>query len=334
MDKVIAKSLFINLVKISRERGIGLANLPMDLNSILSQETQMIPFDKYALLFEFLLEKTGDKSLGLHIGEQFNMTALGIVGQLIQASSTIEEGLNQTIQNFNLISNVLAFKLETDRQRCLLKIEVDAESNSRHPDSCYHLILSSMVFAYREIEYLTLKKPLPIEISLTLEAESPKEFKRVFRQPVRFNSKENAIAFDKKLLEEKIIFADYELFLVLEGLASSRLSESSQKTDSFTNTLRTMIFSLLDPAFPTLTDVASNLNMSERKVQRKLRAEGMSYSRLIQDIKKEVALNYLKKDLSIKEISYLMGYSEASAFVNAFKGWFRHSPANYRLNSL
>ena len=41
-------------------------------------------------------------------------------------------------------------------------------------------------------------------------------------------------------------------------------------------------------------------------------------------------MSYLKKDMSIKEVSYLMGYAEPSAFVNAFKKWFGRTPLSFR----
>ena len=76
--------------------------------------------------------------------------------------------------------------------------------------------------------------------------------------------------------------------------------------------------------------MAANLNLSPRSLQRKLGQEGTSYSAITEEIKKDLAISYLEKDLSIKEVSYLMGYSEPSTFVTAFKKWFGKTPLGFR----
>jgi AraC-like DNA-binding protein len=330
MDKIISKNLFVNLIRYARQQGINLNKLPVDISADSSGENEFIAFNRYALVFEYLLDKSGDDLLGLHIGEQYNMAALGLVGQIIQASRTIREGLERGTEYFNLISNVLQMELSHGGKNCSLVFKANQEALKTFPATTKHLIISSMVFAYREIFFLTIKHTLPVEVTFDFDMPHHEEFKRVFRQTVKFNSKGNVLTFDNQILSEKIIFSDYELLMVMEGLACKRLEENKRNLKAFSGRLKSLVYALIDPRFPTLSAIAGNLNMSERNVQRRLKAEGMSYSELILSIKKEIALEYLKKDLSIKEISYLLGYSEASAFVNAFRGWFNDSPASYR----
>ncbi|MEL6537661.1 MAG: helix-turn-helix transcriptional regulator, partial [Bacteroidota bacterium] len=136
--------------------------------------------------------------------------------------------------------------------------------------------------------------------------------------------------FPAELLARPIVWADYELLLTLERVACQRLADQEQQLSTLTDTLRAIIYTLLSPQFPSLESVAAQVHLSVRELQRRLKAEGTSFARLKTEIRKELALHYLSQELSTKEITYLMGYSEPSAFVSAFTGWFGQSPGQYR----
>ena len=58
---------------------------------------------------------------------------------------------------------------------------------------------------------------------------------------------------------------------------------------------------------------------------------GTPYKQLIDELRKEFAMNYLKKDeLSISEVAYLLDYADASAFVRSFKRWTQMTPVQFR----
>ena len=71
---------------------------------------------------------------------------------------------------------------------------------------------------------------------------------------------------------------------------------------------------------PKITEIASLLQTSERSLRRKLDNEGLSYSGLRNDFRRDLAIEYLKStDLAAKEIAYLLGYDNISSFRRAFK---------------
>jgi len=103
-----------------------------------------------------------------------------------------------------------------------------------------------------------------------------------------------------------------------------------QQQASFSEQLKALVYTLLDPAFPSLKMISLQLGMSERNIQRKLKEEKTTYSQLITEMKKSMAAEFLQQKLSIKETTYLLGYSEPSAFIHAFISWYGVSPKNYQ----
>ena len=73
------------------------------------------------------------------------------------------------------------------------------------------------------------------------------------------------------------------------------------------------------------------LKLSRRTLQRRLKAEKTSFQRVLNEVRAELAVNYLR-DARLKclEIAMLLGYSNISSFTTAFKSWYDMPPAEYR----
>ncbi len=74
--------------------------------------------------------------------------------------------------------------------------------------------------------------------------------------------------------------------------------------------------------------------MSSRTLTRRLAEDGLTYKGLLDELRRKLALQYLKdRQISIKKVAYLLGYSEVPAFYHAFRRWTRSSPVQHRLKS-
>ncbi len=74
--------------------------------------------------------------------------------------------------------------------------------------------------------------------------------------------------------------------------------------------------------------------MSSRTLTRRLTEEGLTYKGLLDEVRRKLALQYLKdRRISLKKVTYLLGYSEVSAFYHAFRRWTGSSPVQHRLKS-
>ena len=78
-------------------------------------------------------------------------------------------------------------------------------------------------------------------------------------------------------------------------------------------------------------DVASDLNMSERTLRRKLREENTSFRNLVDQLRMEMAIKYLRDtDLNVEAISESLGFSDAANFRQAFRRWTKAAPHAFR----
>jgi AraC-like DNA-binding protein len=80
-----------------------------------------------------------------------------------------------------------------------------------------------------------------------------------------------------------------------------------------------------------LAAIAAKLHMSARSLQRRLQSEGTSFAEVLSDMRRDMALRYLRDPrIYIGEVAFLLGFLDVTAFHRAFKRWTGSTPAEYR----
>jgi AraC-like DNA-binding protein len=78
-------------------------------------------------------------------------------------------------------------------------------------------------------------------------------------------------------------------------------------------------------------DVAQNLSMSARTLRRKLREENSSFRQVVDELRRDVAIRYLREtDLPVKDIAESLGFSDAANFRQAFRRWTKAAPYEFK----
>jgi len=154
-------------------------------------------------------------------------------------------------------------------------------------------------------------------------------FIEYFRCPVQFEAPENMLVFDKAMFEHILPTAHAELARVNDQVVMAYLARFDR--DDLITRIRTLLIEQLPSGAPNQTSVARELHMSTRNLQRRLATEGTSFRELVEDIRKELAQQYLKeRHRPIGEIAYLLGFSEPSNFTRFFRGHAGVSPKEFR----
>src|SRR5215475_3913476 len=111
-----------------------------------------------------------------------------------------------------------------------------------------------------------------------------------------------------------------------EALSCRKASRGSLRPD-----LENTIALLLPHGKAHAGEISRKLGMSERTLARRLSREGLTLTRVLGNLKLELAKRYLlDEDLTISEIAWRLGYREASAFTHAFHRWFGKTPREMR----
>jgi len=107
---------------------------------------------------------------------------------------------------------------------------------------------------------------------------------------------------------------------------SRSLSESS-----FASRVRKAIMEGLSSGKPSAAEVARNLAIAQRTLQRKLQEEGTTFQDVADEVRKELALQYVQSgEYDLSEVTYLTGFSSTSSFTRAYKAWTGRTPSEDR----
>lgn len=277
------------------------------------------------------VQLSGDESFGLHFGESLQLSAIGMVGEIIKSSNSVGEALTIAASLTHLVTT--DFELRVTRDATTFSVIFDPVNPVWQSSvSAIQMLDLLMVFVIHELDGLMLKKIKPLSADFMRPIGDMGEFDRVMRCSTESEASENKVTFDLAYWNEPIITANYALQNQLLRDIAPLISFNAGK-----QALRKRIYHyLLTNSYlgaASLEDIASNFNISPRTLQRRLRDEGISFQQLADDARKTLAINYLKaRTHPVKHISYILGYNELSAFTRTFKRWTGTTPVSFQKN--
>src|SRR5581483_11425606 len=169
---------------------------------------------------------------------------------------------------------------------------------------------------------------VPRELRVTYDSESP-HLQNVVGCPVRCDANEDAWAFDKAWLDGPATLGNEVTYVEVVKLCDRLLRDMRLEIGLAGSVREVLLVNLAQPM--TLDGLARRLKMPARTLKRKLRQEGTSYRKIVNDLRKQLAIRYLNDtELSLEDIASVLGYAEPAAFRHAFRRWTRESPGKFR----
>lgn len=139
----------------------------------------------------------------------------------------------------------------------------------------------------------------------------------------------NAIVFRNKDLIIPFVTENNNMWEYMERELNQRLQEMEQD-ESFSATVRKLLFELVPSGVSDAERIAEELNMSKRTLQRKLKDENTTYNEQLNHTRELLVRNYLQMDMTLDEIAFLVNYTDAKSLSRAFKTWTGMSITEYK----
>jgi len=148
---------------------------------------------------------------------------------------------------------------------------------------------------------------------------------------VRFKSSRNALVFRNTDLDQPFVTQNDELLKTIGAQLDADLQQRNTSAgigEQVKHTLRRF----LAGKRPMLQQVARELRMSTRTLQRHLAEADITFQQLVEDTRRELAHHYLQHStVELNETAFLLGYEDANSFFRAFHGWEGATPGEWRM---
>lgn len=171
----------------------------------------------------------------------------------------------------------------------------------------------------------------PLRVELVQPRTHIKALERHFGCPVVSGAAHNALVFRSSDAALPFVTRNAELLDMLAPQFDLELQQRAAREDSFLELVRNAIQQKLTGHRPVMDDIAHDLRLSPRTLQRRLQELGSSYQRLLDEARHEMARYYLRNSvLELAEAAYLLGYEDANSFARAFRSWEGMPPKHWR----
>ena len=273
-------------------------------------------------LWSLATEATGDQCFGLEVAQAWHPTTFHALGYSALASETLREALQRMVRYSRVVTTGARIELEQNGDEVTVKLSGSLPDDQMVPASI-DAGVASIVILCRQGRG---GKVDPVRVKLTrAEPGCANRLRAFFGCPVDFGAPENSLVFRASDLDAQLPTANPVLLRVNEQVLTDYLARLDR--GEVTVQVQAKLIQLLPSGELDESSIARALNLSLRSMQRKLKARGVSFRKLLDDTRRQLAEQYLKDStLSVSEIAYLLGFAEVSSFSRAFRRWTGHAP--------
>ena len=295
------------------------------------QPAQRIPQRQYESFLLQLALQSGDEHLGFHIGHQVMPAIYGALPALAFSAANGREALTIALRYQALAAgNVEGFEASEkgDGMLCTWTMVHQNPVMRRHVTDNVFALMAHM------LRFVSGRTNLGARL-ITLEYAAPSaDVRRAMEQlygcPVRFAASANQIDMGPAILDAPLNIHDPEQLRVAEELARKQLGEQ-QQSQTWLAQVKRQVRDLMVVRSPRRETVAERLNISVRTLDRRLAEEGLTWQKLLDSMRSQLAREYLADpEMNVQMIATRLGFADVRAFQRRFKVWTGTSPSDYR----
>ncbi len=316
---------------LAQERGITAEQVlhKAGLEPALFADPQgRIPLAHHFRLVTAIVELTQDPGIGFELGCRSPVTVHGSLGYALLCCATLEEATKLLQRFWELRAKGLGFSYQLQGEWNVISFYSKLPLSGQLRRLVFDFILTSV---YRGIQFLA--GPLEAPGEIWFDYPEPDYYSRFKHRlpPIRYNMAELQIRIPgPDLMHQRLPLANPEGLSLAIAQCEREYALLGEGCEDVLTRAKTLL-NLSGDGYPSLDDLASQLNLSPRSLRRQLQAQGSSYRRLLEEARRRDAINLLTKpELEIQKIAELLGYTDPANFTRAFRQWTGKSPSQYR----
>jgi len=290
----------------------------------LEDPEMLIPRDAMRELLEITARATQTEDLALRLAAQRKLSALGPISLVLREDPTPRAALDTLCRYLKLVNASLTIHVEETGSVVVIREDLLPTPGLPMRQSV-ELAVGGM---FRMLSELIGQHWRPLEVCFTHRPPRDVSAHRAFfGQNVKFNQEFNGLVCKASDLSRPRESGDQ----VAAGFARKYLEAALvDRGESVQETCRQIILALLPGGACSAQEVARFLHVDRRTLHRRLDAEGVTFSRLVDQVRSDLVKRHLREsDLPLNEVAELLGFSRPSSFSHWFHGLFGCSASQW-----
>ncbi len=284
-------------------------------------------------LLEYAADALDDSALGLHLAEQADPRDAGILFYITAGAKDVNEAVALFVRYCRIVNEATRVKLARTSEG--VAVEFNVVGAPRH--SARQNLEFALAVYLKGLREITGRHVRPIRAAFAHARNSRlREFERFFGCPVEFGhapseGASDLLEFAGGILALPLVNADPKIVEALRPFCDAAARERSTAS----GTLRAAVESELEKLLPNgkaqRHRIAHKLALSTRTLSRRLASEGTTYEDVVDELRRTLALQYIKEQgISLSQIAWLLGYEGSASFSHAFRRWTGRAPSDMR----
>jgi AraC-like DNA-binding protein len=308
---------------LSPEAVLRHAGLPI---ALFNSDRILVSTDQFFALHRGIAEASNDPAIGLKLGTEERVERYDPVKLAALSARSFRDAVERSAR-YKQLTCPEEIRLLEGRNECAVQfmwLLAHEQEPALLVDVCFAWILA---LAQRG----TGRAIHPKRIELQRPPINRELYEAHFRCPVKFKAAQNSLVFSKSDIELPFVTYNADLLATVAPQLEAELNEQlAQK--NLNEQAKAILKQLLAGQRPAIQDLARELHLSTRTLQRRLTEQGISFQRVLDEARRELAHHYLlHSSRELNETAYLLGYEDANSFFRAFRQWEGTTPGEWRL---
>ncbi len=298
------------------------AGLPMGL---FDQDKILVTTEEFFALYAGIGAASGDPAIGLKLGTEDRMEFYDPIFIAALYARSLRDALER-LARYKELTCPERIRLVEGTRECAVHFDwllAHEPEPALLVDVCFARVLSvGRRGSGRAIN--------PKRLEFQRVAAYREMYEGHFRCPVKFQASQNVLVFTRADIDQPFRTHNADMLAVVAPQLEAELRQQLAP-NPIGEQVKGILKRLLAGQRPGIHDVARELRLSTRTLQRRLREQGSTFQRMLEEARRELARHYLAhSSLELNETAYLLGYEDANSFFRAFHHWEGTSPGQWR----
>jgi AraC-like DNA-binding protein len=277
---------------------------------------------------ELVADALDDDLLGFHLGCDYDLREIGLLYYVWNSSKLLGDAFRRAERYSSIVNEAVCWRVRNNGNGLALTstyVGVKRLSD-RHQIEFW---VTSLVRICRQ---LTDRHLLPSSVRLVHRRNGgASALEKFLGCDVEFGAATDEVTFPETVKELPIVSADPYLNKLLIKYCDEARSHRKASHLTCRVAVENAIVPLLPHGKVGVGEIARQLGMSSRTLERRLSSEGITFGSILSELRCDLAQRYLREnDLPISKIAWLLGYQDSGGFTHAFKRWTGRTPREAR----
>jgi AraC-like DNA-binding protein len=299
--------------------GIGIEQFG-DPDTRLSHRVVMASLEKSIRVLD-------DPTLGLRAGQVIDVGELDVLEYAARSAATLGAAMRVMVRYLRIMNEAADFALAEDDGFPLWRVR-PIDDTIQFPSAVNdYIVAAALSFSRRNAA--AYEPPLEIRV---MHERPPyaEEYAKYFDSKVVFGAPHNGLLLSKERVQVPMLRANAAVARAFE-LQAQRALEKLRVREGLAGRVREVLATELGDGSASMEETARRLGMGVATLRRKLDQEGTTFSDLLDEVRKQLAMRHLTANgPTVSEVAFLLGFSDVRAFARAFRRWTSQSPTEYR----